>query len=495
MLKKYKKLIIVAAIVVAVLLIALAVLLIGKNAGWFGGETPDNPDNPSTDEPKHVAFSVDVEEFKALYIHNSYGDMEIYSVGLYDYKVRDLKYAVDDDSIISLVVWATEVTCSSIVAENVENFAQYGLDSEDIYFIVEDTDGNKTKLIVGDAAPAAHGVYLRVEGENKVYLADEYYDDMRLLRPAAFLAYDIVPKLETDSASEEYDIDRLSSIRINSESTGREDIIMEYVDAEDYTGTDSSYYQYVMTKPATGITVNAEYFEAYVYQALTGITATSAVTIAPTAQELEEYKLADPWGTLELVIDGIRYTLTVGRVVYDSYCYVMMGEAVFFVPSSYFVCLDATVASLQSRFMFIDTITNFSNINVSYGGNTYSFKQSGTMFDEDDPWSVTMSVSGNKPVQTNADEFKKLYTLMLSMFIAGTTTSEDVLGDEMLKITYKYANSSEEVTLTYYQLDYRRCAIKFNNDDTVYYTMRKYVDKFTQGLSDYISGNTINLYS
>ncbi len=489
MFTKYKKYLIIASVVLAVLVLALvAALNIEAIKGWFTPDEPDTPDDPTTTTPPaEKLFYIPFEDIGTILIENEFGKVEIVAEDFYYYVVKDLDLPVDEDTITSVVVTASDVEYTQIIAENCTDLAQYGLEKPLATFTVTDLNGNTRGFSVGNSSADGKGTYITEAGKNTVYLTNQYVSDFTIIKLASLISLEMVPQVDTEA-----DISVLSKVRINSKTTNWQDIVLEYSEAAEEEGgtTGTAYYPYVLTDPATGFIVNGDYFENYIYKALGGITAMVAVYVDPTEAQLEECFLTDPRGELELVINGKSYNMVVSEPVNEDYCYVLMNDAIYFTYVESFVCLDATIMAIQSRFIFLDSISNFSNINVTYGGNTYRFAQKGTMFDEEDIWSVTTNGK-----ETDGDEFKKLYTLMLSLFIDGMIADEDTLGDKMLEITYKYAGSSEEVTITYYQIDYRRCAVQFNNDPTTYYTMRKYVDKFVTALNNYLNGDTIDLYS
>lgn len=101
---------------------------------------------------------------------------------------------VDKDGVVSFVLqnrpdleiggsilFATLINCTGYTQtlmrldpDRALGYEEYGLDDEDVYFVITDTDGKSHKVIVGDEVPAGTGYYARYEGRDAIYVLREF---------------------------------------------------------------------------------------------------------------------------------------------------------------------------------------------------------------------------------------------------------------------------------------------------------------------------------
>ncbi|MBQ8339559.1 MAG: DUF4340 domain-containing protein [Clostridia bacterium] len=88
-----------------------------------------------------------------------------------------------DLEIGSSLLFATLINCTGYTQtlmrldqEKVDQlgYAEYGLDKEDVYFVITDMKGKSHKVIIGDEIPSGAGYYARYNGRNAVYVLREF---------------------------------------------------------------------------------------------------------------------------------------------------------------------------------------------------------------------------------------------------------------------------------------------------------------------------------
>ena len=89
------------------------------------------------------------------------------------YTMQDhYKYLLDKEITDSLVKQCSILYASEIVDKSSSRYGEYGLDNPVGSFTVSFSDESGVKVDIGDFAPDNKGIYIRLEGDSKVYLAN-----------------------------------------------------------------------------------------------------------------------------------------------------------------------------------------------------------------------------------------------------------------------------------------------------------------------------------
>ncbi len=123
------------------------------------------------------------DRIKSIEIKNKNGTISIGRLVADDGTVSFVLKNRPDLEIGGTVLFATLINCTGVtrtlmrldpakVAEL--GLSEYGLDTEEVYFIITDTDGKSHKVIVGDETPSGTGYYARYEGRDAVYVLREF---------------------------------------------------------------------------------------------------------------------------------------------------------------------------------------------------------------------------------------------------------------------------------------------------------------------------------
>ena len=380
-------------------------------------------------------------------------------------KKDDTDFPVNQSTLDSAASSVTSVE-SDRVLEDVDNLAEYGLDSPaNIIKIVtksEDEDGDDTTatLYVGDENSSTSQYYVRKDDDEKtVYLVDSscvepftktLYDYAQMEDFPAISSTDTITKISVDGDSS-YELKKDADTSVWSVSAnGEEDKAdsatvsslvssfgsMAYNSMADYKCEDKS--KYGLDKPYSTITVD--------YQE-------EAETSDDNA-ETSDSETPDSAETTEMV--DKQLTILVGNEADDSNRYVMVNDSneVYTMSEETLSALtDKTEEDFWDMTVSYVSVNSLASLKVNYQGTDYKVNDSReTSTDEDgnDTETVTYKLDGADLDETT---FTTFYNKLINMAAQKRLTEKyDPDGDAELTVTFT-EEDGDTLEVSYYSYD------------------------------------------
>lgn len=380
-------------------------------------------------------------------------------------KKDDTDFPVNQSTLDSAASSVTSVE-SDRVLEDVDNLAEYGLDSPaNIIKIVtksEDEDGDDTTatLYVGDENSSTSQYYVRKDDDEKtVYLVDSscvepftktLYDYAQMEDFPAISSTDTITKISVDGDSS-YELKKDADTSVWSVSAnGEEDKAdsatvsslvssfgsMAYNSMADYKCEDKS--KYGLDKPYSTITVD--------YQE-------EAETSDDNA-ETSDSETPDSAETTEMV--DKQLTILVGNEADDSNRYVMVNDSneVYTMSEETLSALtDKTEEDFWDMTVSYVSVNSLASLKVNYQGTHYKVNASReTSTDEDgnDTETVTYKLDGADLDETT---FTTFYNKLINMAAQKRLTEKyDPDGDAELTVTFT-EEDGDTLEVSYYSYD------------------------------------------
>lgn len=380
-------------------------------------------------------------------------------------KKDDTDFPVNQSTLDSAASSVTSVE-SDRVLEDVDNLAEYGLDSPaNIIKIVtksEDEDGDDTTatLYVGDENSSTSQYYVRKDDDEKtVYLVDSscvepftktLYDYAQMEDFPAISSTDTITKISVDGDSS-YELKKDADTSVWSVSAnGEEDKAdsatvsslvssfgsMAYNSMADYKCEDKS--KYGLDKPYSTITVD--------YQE-------EAETSDDNA-ETSDSETPDSAETTEMV--DKQLTILVGNEADDSNRYVMVNDSneVYTMSEETLSALtDKTEEDFWDMTVSYVSVNSFASLKVNYQGTDYKVNASReTSTDEDgnDTETVTYKLDSADLDETT---FTTFYNKLINMAAQKRLTEKyDPDGDAELTVTFT-EEDGDTLEVSYYSYD------------------------------------------
>lgn len=379
-------------------------------------------------------------------------------------KKDDTDFPVNQSTLDSAASSVTSVE-SDRVLEDVDNLAEYGLDSpaNTIKIVTksedEDGDDTTTTLYVGDENSSTSQYYVRKDDEKTVYLVDSscvepftktLYDYAQMEDFPAISSTDTITKISVDGDNS-YELKKDADTSVWSVSAnGEEDKAdsatvsslvssfgsMAYNSMADYKCEDKS--KYGLDKPYSTITVD--------YQE-------EAETSDDNA-ETSDSETPDSTETTEMV--DKQLTILVGNEADDSNRYVMVNDSneVYTMSEETLSALtDKTEEDFWDMTVSYVSVNSLASLKVNYQGTDYKVNASReTSTDEDgnDTETVTYKLDG---ADLNETTFTTFYNKLINMAAQKRLTEKyDPDGDAELTVTFT-EEDGDTLEVSYYSYD------------------------------------------
>ena len=380
-------------------------------------------------------------------------------------KKDDTDFPVNQSTLDSAASSVTSVE-SDRVLEDVDNLAEYGLDSPaNIIKIVtksegEDGDDTTTTLYVGDENSSTSQYYVRKDDDEKtVYLVDSscvepftktLYDYAQMEDFPAISSTDTITKISVDGDNS-YELKKDADTSVWSVSAnGEEDKAdsatvsslvssfgsMAYNSMADYKCEDKS--KYGLDKPYSTITVD--------YQ--------EKVETSDDNAETSDSETPDSAETTEMV--DKQLAILVGNEADDSNRYVMVNDSneVYTMSEETLSALtDKTEEDFWDMTVSYVSVNSLASLKVNYQGTDYKVNASReTSTDEDgnDTETVTYKLDGADLDETT---FTTFYNKLINMAAQKRLTEKyDPDGDAELTVTFT-EEDGDTLEVSYYSYD------------------------------------------
>lgn len=348
---------------------------------------------------------------------------------------------------------AAAVTTTNIVDITGANPEEYGLTEPRATAEVTFKNGNERTITVGNEAPGATGVYIKVNGDDAIYLVAVDSVDAFLYKATALL--------DTTVTSTSTDDTGATPTKVTISGSNFADTL-EFVPNDDET-VSSAYYK--MTAPTTGFAnvTNA----STVLDSLRSVTADEVLAYAPSKDDLkaEGIALDAPYAELNAEFSDTTVHLyasapydkdgTSTVKVYNpdtKMLYSLADTKVSWVTTSY----DA----MRYEYVMKPDMDYIKNIEIKAGDKTYSFdlaKETKTDDEGNETTSTTVKCGDTK---IDSSKFETFF-INLESATVNSAKSGNVSGTAVLTVKITYNTDKPADTFTFYKGD----AGKYNFSD------------------------------
>ncbi len=329
------------------------------------------------------------------------------------------------------------ISAKEVIAENVENIAQYGLDAPQKTVLIQLEKGKEVKVLIGNSVLDGSDCYIMLEGDSKVYIKSALGCDSLASSLSALM----------DSAIYSMSAEEVGGIVLNR--NGANTIHLNRIQtAEDEAG--EPVYEWYMEKPLQKMASSYSIDD----KLLPNIISQSAEKIIPIPEKNVDYGFQNPRATYSLwnLDKSLRYDVQVGKeegentyikLADDSTIYLVATETLDFVSLGY---LD-----LADRLIHVEDIKDVTEIYINGAGRSYHL----TIGTKDG--SPAYSIN-DKPVSES--KFKNAYK-----FVIGLTLDDFITGSGAGKtaVTIRYIkNDGTETRVECLDYNDRNYLIKVN---------------------------------
>lgn len=401
------------------------------------------------------------------------------------------KFKLNSSAIETLLERCIEFAATKEIAENPEDLSIYGISDKGTVATISYSTGEKLTFMVGSTNSAGY-TYVYLKQNNKVYMADDYWDDPFCLKNTAYLDLSVTDSIPTDDegAQKDPNVKKLSFVGKGLENPIIIEQNPEYVDyykreeeGEDHSGM-LPPAQYIFTSPMK-VDTSDESFGGLQNQYY-GITAKDIYSLNPTAQELSSCGLSDPYVTITAEATSETTIIKLGNSlkVDGEECYYAVSnqrEPIFIVKASDFGFFKEDLINYVSSIVVNVVIDSIDTLTFEADGKKYVFETSG----EDDD--LVVRLDGKK---LSTVEYRDLYQLVMLAYCEESVKPGQYNGDTKLKITYTYREREKVDVLEYVKVGTRKYLIRLNGSDLAL-VRSKYVDTLVFGLNQFVTGKDV----
>lgn len=223
-----------------------------------------------------------------------------------------------------------------------EQLEQYGLDNPQYSIQIVTTDGNTEELFLGNSAPDGSSIYALYQ--DAVYLLDDRLLDSVSKGSLSFLDNQIT---DLEPEYEKAIITLSGTVRSSPVTLEIQTKEQTTEEEEEQSVVSSAEKIYTMTTPL--IQTISEESAAQVTEGLFSLYGNSVIAVKPTAQQMAEYRLDEPYSIVSMQVDGVHaFTLRTSEPDANNYVYLMRDGSplVYLVSASRLSWLEVQAEQL-----------------------------------------------------------------------------------------------------------------------------------------------------
>lgn len=392
--------------------------------------------------------SILADDISKIEISNSYGNLVFTS------KVIEGEDTASSSS--TTVEWSLEGYDASLIAsssissaadslatfyatrEMTDRTLDYGFNEPTVTATVTLRSGEGYTVTVGRMSPDSSGYYLKVSGDEKIYLVSSGTVDNYNTTPEKLANQVIVntPVLgdDTKTADKKYFDDEgnlaaFDSIALSGPKYGKAVTLLPLEDNEmaKYVIDMGSYTRYADTDAVTemfGIMTN-------------GLVAIETYKLNPTAADIAKYGLGSPEVSIRLKYGSGETALVASMYDTENEYYAVMVEGldgIYAVTADALSMLELGIKDFYNDFVFLEYLRDFSGIEVVTAEKTYNF---GITYDEEEE-EISATESGKSVDSELMSAYYQHFTTVMPEEMDSYAS-----GETAFKAVFTYADSSK----------------------------------------------------
>ncbi len=413
--------------------ILIVALLGGLAAVSIKIKTPET--SKSQEESSIELLSLEVDNVKEFTVKNNAETIEFVSgEGAYSWFIDGVDPGLTNSNEIYDLVGKG---CKFFATEKIEDAKQdsaYGLQKP--FLTLEITEKEKYVLLVGDLTANEDSRYVKLKGDEAVYVVPSYNFDSFEVTALSFASTSVVSGAELSEADE------------NNQEVSKYFYsgLIQYFD-ECYAGGGSMDYSlklkyngnmgYKMVEPYNK-DINPDSALEFLSIIKYGLTADGVY--AYNQDNLKKYGLDNPIKIKITAADRYSVKLNIGKLQSDGYYPVTASGRipVFKVKSSEFAFLFLDLDTYFSTHIISDSVSGFSKVQFSGSDtdSTYTFIKA----DEKDTTPKT-KIDGK---EIDFEQFRRLYKRVLGMASVELADGNEIPGDTVLRMVFDYEDEETE---------------------------------------------------
>ena len=245
----------------------------------------------------------------------------------------------------------------------------YGFDKPNATVKVTGKNGLKDYgFIIGGQSPDKTGYYIKVDGNDKIYLVAASIATMFLSKPEDLTNNSLILPPNADTVSAEYlsegSLAYVDSISISGGN---------YPQAIKIIHTNNDMAEYKITSPINRY-AKLDAISGYLELLTSGITAQGCFKLNPTGADYEAFGLTRPDTLIEIKYDKENIKIVAKKQENGNFALVIDDKkAIYEVSNEALTVLGYDINSLLNQYVFLEKIEDFNNITFNDNGKSYSF--------------------------------------------------------------------------------------------------------------------------
>lgn len=373
------------------------------------------------------------------------------------------------------------LTFTSVADPVGENAADFGFDNPRATVRTTYSDDTSTTIIVGDSAPSQLGEYVMFGDSKTVYVvATDAVDGL------LFSVLDLV-SLSVNSSASTTENAEFEALTLKGDAYGT---TIELRPNED-KAIDSSY---VMISPEKMYISEVE--AANITGAIRGLYAQKAVCVNPSALQLSQYGLKNPYAQLSAIYPDTSITLKASEPKNDLVYLIADSNIIYEIKAEYVPWIYTNLNKLLPDTVINPNFSSLTNIMVTDSSGSYDFKVTTVTDTVENSEGITEEVESTtalyKDERLDEDNFYVFYQNICNMENAGTT-AENGKGTPALTIELSYSTGRNTDVIKVYPTGNTKYIATLNGK-TVCLVYKSYCTKFSQCVQDLIQGKTVGSF-
>lgn len=332
---------------------------------------------------------------------------------------------------------------TSVASIDGANSADFGFDAPRSTATVTYSDGTSAVVIVGIDAPGGAGTYVKFGSGDTIYLCPAEAVSSLLLSVNDLISLAINDAADTTENS------LVQSVSLSGTLYPQEVVFVPNTDT-------SSTASYILTSPETLFANESN--TSKVTGAIRGLYAKSVAYVNPTANQLSQIGLDNPYAVVKAVYPDTTVEVMASKPDSSGNVYVMLkgGKVVYTMASANLPWTGLSYEELISEYVLNPTMVSLTGMSVSDGTTTYDFKLSSetntTTDDEGNETTTTNTVVKTNNLILTTDYFNNYYQNVA--YTQRVDLKADApSGNPLLTIKYTYSTKDSTDTVCYYPAD------------------------------------------